>query len=33
MHKDIDNILVMITEGSMVWFSVMLYKSLSEVAL
>ena len=32
MHKNIDNILMMMTEGTMVWFSVMLYKSLSEVA-
>ena len=32
MNKNIDNILMMMTEGTMVWFSVMLYKSLSEVA-
>ena len=31
MYKNIGNILMMMTEGTMVWFSVMLYKSLSEV--
>ena len=31
MNKNIDNILMMMTEGTMVWFSVMLYKSLSVI--
>jgi hypothetical protein len=31
MRKNFDNILMMMTEGTMVWFSVMLYKSLGEV--